>query len=388
MARVYALLQPDNTLLFARPRGSGWALSASRGGVDARGKNLTVILSGLDVSGHSAVIPARNENEARRAALYAVEDDVAENVEASHVALGEPDKAAPSAARQINVVSSAYLKDLISTLTEHGLEEAELMSAHSLLPDGDILYEAPGLVLGRLGERSFALDAGFGRDVLLSLTRSHPDIEIHGDHVAEALGRASSGAGANSFEVFLTQLATWAEQSDRGIRLRQGAFEPRRAVDLEGLGYWKTAGVLAAVAALGWFGAMVLETRAMNSRAEQLNTLSQEFARVGWPELGGDVRQVLATTGGADAAGDQFPGLLDATAVLYDGLARIEGSELRTLRYDKMRQQLTASIAFQSFADVDRLTTVLGESGLSARSGDSRQSGSRVIGDLTLEGAS
>lgn len=126
----------------------------------------------------------------------------------------------------------------------------------------------------------------------------------------------------------------------------------------------------------------------MNSRAEQLNTLSQEFARVGWPELGGDVRQVLATTGGADAAGDQFPGLLDATAVLYDGLARIEGSELRTLRYDKMRQQLTASIAFQSFADVDRLTTVLGESGLSARSGDSRQSGSRVIGDLTLEGAS
>lgn len=388
MARIYALLRPDETLLFARARGNGWAISTESNGVEARGRNLTVLLSGLDVTGLTAVIPARNENEARRAAPYAVEDDLAEGVEASHVALSDPDKSNPSAPREINVVSTARLSDIIAALGEQGWDEAEIVAAHSLLPEGNVLYEAPGLVLGRLGERSFTLDAAFGRDVLVSISAPHPEITIYGQHVADALGRPVSDAGANSLEALLVQLANWAEQSGRGIRLRQGAFEARRPIDLEGAGRWKLAGALAAVAAVGWFGAMVLETQAMNARATQLDTLAQEFARIGWPELDGDVRRVLATTGGRDGAADQFPGLLEVSAVLYNGLAEVDGSELRTLRYDRARRQLTASVAFESFADVDRLTTILGESGLTARSGDSRQSGSRVIGDLTLESGS
>nr|WP_070959622.1 type II secretion system protein GspL [Hyphomonas sp. Mor2] len=388
MARVYALLQPDETLLFARRRGDGWAIGPERVGVEARGRNLTVFLSGLDVTGLTALIPARNENEARRAAPFAVEDELAEGVEASHVALSDPDKSNPSAPRNVNVVASARFTDLISALRAEGLDEAEFMAAHSLLPEGNVLYEAPGLVLGRLGERSFTLDAGFGRDVLISLSAPYPEINIFGQHVADALGRRANEGGANSLEALLVQLATWADQTDRGIRLRQGAFEARRPIDLEGFGHWKLAGILAAVAAIGWFGAMVLETRAMNTRADQLDTLAAEFARVGWPELGGDVRQVLATSNSADPAADSFPGILDVSAVLYNGLAQVEGSELRTIRYDRARRQLTASISFESFADVDRLTTVLNDSGLSARSGDSRQSGSRVIGDLTLESGS
>ena len=386
MARVYALLQPDETLLFARARGTGWAVGTDPAGIEARGKNLTVFLSGLDVSGHSAMIPARNENEARRAAPFAVEDELAEGVEASHVALSELDKSDNSAARWLNVVSVSRLKDIVATLADRDFDDAEIIAAHSLLPMQNMLFEAPGLVLGRLGERSFTLDAGFGRDVLISLCASHSDVEIYGQHVAEALGRPPQEAGASSLEALLVQLAIWAERDGAGIRLRQGDFEARRPVDLEGIGHWKIAGILAAVAAVGWFASMVLETRAMNSRAVQLDTLAAEFARVGWPELGGDVRQVLSLPGGAESGSEQFPGVLDAAAVLYDGLAQVEGSELRTLRYDRARRQLTASIAFESFADVDRLTTVLSESGLSARSGDSRQSGSRVIGDLTLEG--
>ena len=388
MARVYALLQPDDTLLFARQRGSGWAISPDASGVETRGRNLTVFLSGLDVTGLTATIPARNENEARCAAPYAVEDELAESVEASHVALSEPDKSNPSVPRQINVVSNTRLENVIARLRNLGFDEAECMAAHSLLPHENVLYEAPGLVLGRLGERSFTLDAGFGRDVLISLSAPHSEISVQGQHVADALDRPTQGAGATSLEALLVQLATWAEQSGRGIRLRQGAFEARRPLELEGIDRWKLTGVLAAVAAIGWFGAMVMETRAMTARADQLDTLAQEFARIGWPELGGDVRQVLAISGGPDGLADQFPGLLDVSSVLYDGLAQVEGSELRTLRYDRARRQLTASVAFESFADVDRLTTVLSESGLTARSGDSRQSGSRVIGDLTLESGS
>jgi len=385
MSQVYALLQPDGSLLIARPRGNGWEVGQDVRGIEARGRNLTVFLSGLDVSGLTANIPARNENEARRAAPFAVEDDLAEGVEASHVALTAPNKANPAAPRRLNVISAATMSGIVSTLSDHGFDEAEIVAAHSLLPDGDVLYEAPGLVLGRLGERSFTLDAGLGRDVLISICEPHSDITIYGEHIADALGRSSAYPGASSLEAFLVQLVSWAEQKDRGIPLRQGAFEARSPIDLDGLDHWKLAGILAAATAIGWFGWIVLETNAMNARAEQLETLSQEFAQVGWPELGGDVRQVLAQSGGDHVQDQLFPPLLDAGALLYDGLAQVEGSELRTMRYDRVRRQLTASVAFESFADVDRLTTVLNQSGLTARSGDSRQSGSRVIGDLTLE---
>lgn len=389
MARIYALLTPDGDLLVARARGGDWSISANRQGIETRGRNLTVFLNGLDVLGLSATIPARTEKEARRAAPFAVEDDLAESVEDSHVALADENKNDPAAPRQINVVSSATMAELIQTLSDQGLEEAELVAAHNLLPSGDMLYEAPGLVLGRLGGRSFALDPSLGSDVLIGMSQSFPTAEIYGAQVARALNREALGAGATSLEALLTQLATWAEQGRSHIRLRQGSFEVRRQVDMQGLGQWKFAGVLAAVAAISWFASVALETNAMNTRAAALGELSQEFSRVGWPELNGDVQQALATSRNLNGDSTQpFLGLLDASAMLYDALGQVEGSELRTLRYDRVRRQMTASVAFQSFADVDRLTAILNSGGLSARSGDSRQSGSKVIGDLTLETSS
>ncbi|MEM7458725.1 MAG: type II secretion system protein GspL [Pseudomonadota bacterium] len=386
MARIYALLKPDGDLLIAHPRGSDWRVSQERKGIEARGRNLTVFLNGLDVLGLNVSIPARNDKEARRAAPFAVEDDLAETVEDSHVALADFDKDEAAKPREINIVSNAAMTELIQSLSEQGFEEAELVAAHSLLPAGNTLFEAPGLVLGRLDGRGFALDPSLGRDVLIGITEAHPDIEIYGAQVARAMGRSTQGSGAASLEALLVQLAKWAEAGRPHVRLRQGAFEARRQVDMAGFGRWKFAGVLAAVAAIGWFASVILETNAMNSRAQGLENLTQEFASVGWPELNGDVQQALAAARANSGDGSQgFLSLLDATGALYEALGQVEGSELRTIRYDRVRRQMTASVAFQSFADVDRLTAILNGGGLTARSGDARQSGSKVIGDLTLE---
>ncbi|MEO0450908.1 MAG: type II secretion system protein GspL [Pseudomonadota bacterium] len=389
MARLYTLLKPDGSLLCARQKGRDWVIASGLPGAEANGRNVTVFLNGLDVLGLSAVIPARNENQARRAAPFAVEDDLAETVEASHVALSPPDKSNPSLPRRINIASVDALKELTEQLSKLGLSEAEIVAAHSVLPTRDILVEAPGLLLGRLGGRSFAVDASIGRDVVVGLLDKHADAEIHGAHLAQAVGRNAQGEGISSLESFLLTLANWAEAGDTAINLRQGAFAPRRSVDLGGLQQWRFAGGLAAVMALGWFGSMIIETGAMNTRAVSLENLSTEFARVGWPEADGDVQQVLALSANTRVTNAQkFPPLLDASAILYDALSQVEGSELRTIRYDRLRGQMTASVAFESFADVDRLTAIINGSGLEARSGDSRQSGSKVIGDLTLESAS
>ncbi|MEM7328910.1 MAG: type II secretion system protein GspL [Pseudomonadota bacterium] len=389
MARIYALLKPDGDLLIAHPRGGNWKVDQDRRGIESRGRNLTVFLNGLDVLGLSVAIPARNDKEARRAAPFTIEDELAETVEESHVALADYDKDNMTKPREVNVVSAAAMTQLIQSLSEQGFDEAELVAAHSLLPPGNILYEAPGLVLGRLAGRGFALDPALGRDVLIGITDAHPEIEIHGAQVARAMGRSAQGAGAGSLEALLVQLAGWAESGRAFVRLRQGAYEARRQVDMAGFGRWKFPAALAAVAAIGWFASVILETNAMNARTQGLETLTEEFARVGWPELNGDVQQALAAARASSGESPQgFVSLLDATASLYDAIGQVEGSELRTIRYDRVRRQMTASVSFQSFADVDRLTAILSGGGLTARSGDARQSGSRVIGDLTLEAGS
>lgn len=389
MARIYALLKPDGDLLIARPRGGDWDVSEDRRGIEPNGRNLTVFLNGLDVLGLSVSIPARNEKEARRAAPFAIEDELAETVEESHVALADADRDNPAAPREVNVVSAQAMTELTKSLAAQGFDEAELVAAHSLLPQNNVLIEAPGLVLGRLNGRGFALDPSLGRDVLIGITKAHSEIEINGAQVARAMERPAQGAGLSSLEALLIQLAKWAEAGQPYIRLRQGGYEARRHVDMDGFGRWKLAGIIAAVAMIGWFATVILETNAMNNRAASLDNLSEEFSRVGWPELNGNVQQALATA--RTSAGDGAPGfmnLLDGTAALYDALAQVEGSELRSLRYDRTRRQMTASVAFQSFADVDRLTAILNSGALVARSGDARQSGTKVIGDLTLEAGS
>ena len=234
MARIYALLQPDGTLLTARQKGNGWVVSDTRNGIESRGRNLTVFLNGLDVLGLSAVVPARSEKEARRAAPFAIEDDLAETVEESHVALADPDKANPEAPRNINVISVQTLNEIVTALAEQDLHEAEVVAAHSLLPQQDILYQAPGLILGRLNGRSFAIDPSIGQDVLIGMTEAQAEVAVFGRQIAVALGRRVEGAGAKSLEALLIQLADWSEAGREPIRLRQGAFEARRPVDLDG----------------------------------------------------------------------------------------------------------------------------------------------------------
>lgn len=386
MAQVYALLQPDGSLLVARARGDDWIMSDNLSGVDKNGRNVTVFLSGFDVLGLAAIIPAKNEAQARRAAPFAVEDDIADAIEHSHVALAPANKHDPNEPRRLNIASSEALRGIVDDLSLKGLSEAEIVAAHSVLPNQDILFEGPGLLLGRLGHRSFTLDASIGRDVVLSLIDGYADIEICGHHLSQALNRPSQGPAAETREALLRQLIIWAQGSDVGINLRQGQFAPSRSIEFGSLKQWRTVGALAAVAAIGWFGALAVETHAMKMRSAGLDQLAEEFARVGWPETNGDVQQVLALSASERGSnGQAFPSLLDASAILYDALNQVEGSELRTIRYDRLRGQMTASVAFESFADVDRLTAIVNTTGLRARSGDSRQSGSKVIGDLTLE---
>ena len=384
MAASYALLLADETLIFANRKGGEWVAADSPTDAGPRGRNLTVFIDGRDVLGLRVNLPARNEKEARKAAPFAVEDDIAEAAEAVHVALSEPASSDPSL-RTINVVSQDMMTSLTGKISDIGYPEADIVSAHSLMPEGDCLVAAADVLLGAIGRRSFALDEAIGTDVLRGLVETSLDIKIYGNQLADALGRPAAGSALPNHDDLLIWLAEQSEQGLGGISLRQGQYQSKRPVDLKGIKQWRLVGALAAVIGIGWFANTVLETQAMNARTAELDRLSAEFAQAGWPDTNGDVQRALTLSGAVQGGSNAgLPSALTTVSILYDSLGTVPGAELRSLRFDMARGQLSAVIAFDGFADVDQLASAVQSRGLAATAGDSRQSGGKVVGDLTI----
>lgn len=384
MAQIYGLLRDDGSLICARKIAGGVEPVADVANVS--GKEITVFVLGTNVLSLTASVNARNEAEARRAAPYAIEDEVGEAVENLHVSLG-PKGDDAIAMRRMLVTSKSDMDGIVSALQAARLDDAAVIAAHSILPVGNTLISTGCHVLGRLGERSFVLEASIGADVFGGLIRDHPDITVLGEPLARDLGLAVSGHGFDDDTALLEALIGWQDEAP-AINLRQGAYEVRRASSLGDIKRWRLAGVLAATALAGWFALSLSQTRAMQARTETLNARIAEFTAAGWPEANGDAAQAevmaRATRGTAPAG---FPAALDAIASLYDSLTGVEATELRSLRYDRARGMLRAVVAYEQFADGDALVSALSRDGLNVSLGEARQSGAKVVSEITLEAA-
>jgi general secretion pathway protein L len=383
MTSNYALLRSDGSLLFAQAGGQGTEVLPSAPTVT--GKNVTVFVMGSNVLSLQSPINARNEAEARRAAPFAIEDDIAGAVEDVHVALGP--KPSDGGARTLKAVSRVDMSVMIAILAASGLEDADIVAAHSVLPQGNCLVEVGKFVLGRLGTRTFALEAGVGADVFGGLTRDFDDVAIYGEALAQSLGRSQVGAALDGDEALLLALAKWAQDASP-VSLRQGDYEVRRAASMGDLKRWRSLGVLAAVALAGWFTVTLFQTSAMQARTQTLNARIAEFTATGWPEANGNAAQA-ETIAHAQRRGGAvgLPPAMDLVANLYATLDGIEASQLRSLRYDRKRGVMAAVIAYDSFADGDALVAAMSRQGLTVQLGDARQSGDKVVSELTVEAA-
>lgn len=387
MAEVFAFLRDNGALLYARRRGDGWQVSERRRDAGPRGRKACIIVPGTEVLGLEAVIPARNEAQVRKAAPFAVEDDVGEPIENAHVALG-PKPLDSQSLRAINVASNDQMQSWLEMLRAAGLQDASLVAAHSILPQGNVLVDTGALVLGRLNGRTFSLERSVGDDVFIGLVEGVGDVQVFGSSLASALNLSPASDDLEDEAAVYGLLAGWANERPL-IDLRQGPFQVRRSVDLKGIKNWRWAGAMAAVLTLAWFATLGLQTHAMNQRSAELRTRITSFVQAGWPEAGGDPQRALAQINAARGqSSSSFPSVLSATAILFEGLQAVEGSELRSIRYDRQRQQLSAIVSFDGFEGADALTTAISENGLSVRAGDARQSGNRVIAEMTLEAAS
>lgn len=343
------------------------------------GDDVVLFVPGTEVTCLSVALPARNEREARRAARFAIEDDVASPVEELHVALSAKQG---DDARQLWVCHEALMEAWTGRLMAAGVDDVQIVPEFAVLPPEDVALDAGERLLLRVNGQPMALDSTVPDDLLRAVASSgETPLSIYGNHLAARLGLHPAG------DVAIHPLQTLADlysANEPAMDLRQGQFAKRTSLSLPDFGKWQVPAAIAASAALIWLGYINLETRSLNRASEILRAEAQARYTAVYSDEG---RVTNPAARVQDKLGSRGPGALDfeaTAAVLYASIQSVEGASLRTLRFDREQGLIRVSVEYGAYGDDLQLAEALSASGLRAELGDTRNAGNRITGELTL----
>lgn len=351
------------------------------GGVAALRSNdeLIAFVPGTDVTHLQTEIPAKTDREARRAALFAVEDELAAPPDTLHVSVSAKSE---TGQRTLLVCDSGKLAEWIALLDGLDLAPIALVPEYCVLPDTDCAVDLGSRIASRIGGRSFCVDQDGSVELLPALLDgAGDDLEIHGAHLARQIGYTA----AEDVEAHpLLTLARLHSLFGHGQDLRQGRFAAGQDLVWAQLRPWKRPAALCGAAMGCWLASIAVETALLNTASEALERRAQSAytTAFGTAPVGGDPASSI-TARLASSRGGRLD-FQEATAALYLVLQSAEGSTLRTLRFDEAANELRVSVDYTRYGDDLRIVEALTEAGLSADVGDTRASGALISGDLTV----
>lgn len=324
-----------------------------------------IFAPGADVSTVSVVLPVKSEAEARRAVGYAVEDDIAASIEASHFALG-PAGSDLQTPRLIQVVSLDLMQSWHDWLSGHPhLHCAKLISGQSLLKSGEI-YDVGGGIIGRKHDHVFALDADMPMDVIHALLDGERPVQF-------------------SKADLVKHLAARIGEGETYIDLQQGPFKARKSVDMSSFRAWRLSGALAAALAAAWLTLSLIDVSAMRAEQKDIEASIAAAYQKALPDAPQPTNYIRAVSQAVNTRGESGDlTFRDASAALYSALEYISDAQLMGIRYDGEEGELIATIAYSSYGDDAGLKAVLSEIGVTANLGDVRQESIGVVGDVTI----
>jgi general secretion pathway protein L len=392
---VFAALPDHETdaVLFAVQGASGvWTVSATPPEGMGRGRDLIAFAPSTRVTTRRMTLPTRHAPEARRAAGFQLEDELAEPLETLHIAVA-PLTGTLASVREVRVVARVTLAGWIETLTRLGLPDAAILPETAVLDAGDAVADLGTRVAARIGGSGFGLDADMAADVLGAMQPEGASLSVHGERLAAALGRAPASPGGTDPGEALVWLAgqgmerrrdaSWVSRHD----LREGDFARRGAAGEGGGPAWLSPlglGLVAACAALAGL-LPVLQAGALDRQVQSVRDATTALARDALGDLstGDPVGTLLAAED--PAVSGTAPGVRIMAGAVYEALAQVEGARVRALRWDGSAARLTVTLTVPGFADTDRLSESLRAAGLAVRVGDARQEANGVTGDFVLE---
>ncbi len=272
----------------AGPESGPLTLAAARLGTRA----LIVLVPGADVLLTHAQLPsARSSVKVQQLVPFALEEQLAEDIEALHFALGRRDGAGRT---PVAVVARARMSAWLAALRAAGLEPTALYADTQLLPANPAqtvaLLERDAVTVRPPGAEAVTLAAealpealelaeadGAGRGLILYA--SEADWQRHGAAVEALRGRFEAlqvqRLPGDALELFARALP-----ASEAIDLLQGAYAPSRSL-IAGARAWRWAGGLAAALLGLHLIGQGLELAVLHRREHALDAaLTQVFQRV------------------------------------------------------------------------------------------------------------
>lgn len=379
-------LSPEEGVHWRIVDGRGENVGGGEGQLDQLPRNIGgsvhLVLPGQAVSTICAHVAAKSDKQLRSAAPYAIEDELARDLDDVHVSIGP--KRTLTDDRVFWIADHALLEQWREALAGVGLSIRSIHADHMLSPNvqDKIAYVDRGKAwLVKYDEWSASIDKSLGEPFLEAVCK-------------QAFEAANEGGEKQNWETALTAyesddvLSLLASRAvERGPSLLQGDYQ--RGVEQSGsafeFGTWKLPIGFTAAAALAVIGfaaaeGAVLRAKTSDLRQETEQTFKQAFPQVSRVRnLRAQLRQQMANQGGV-ASGE----FLVLSGLLANAVNTVDGVTVQSLRYDQQLSELQASVSFSSYEDMTQLKTVVEEAGGVVREGGSRQSGGERVGEITV----
>ncbi len=205
--------------------------------------------------------------------------------------------------------------------------------------------------------------------------------------VETELSEAILDAGQNippeiDAERFLQKIATALKAGHGPINLRQGQYIKRSTA---GLAKYKRSGLIAAGILLAFIGGNVFQGYNTGQKTAALKAQISEIHTEIFPGKDVPDNPALAVIRAQAAlkSGNQQE-FVKLSALLASSIQKVAGVEVASLRYDAAKSQLSLSINYSSFDDVERLKQAAAANGGAFAESGTRQSGDGLSGDAIL----
>ena len=340
-----------------------------------------LVLPGDRINTHLTTLSAKNERQIRAAAPFAIEDDVASDLEDVHLALGP--LVSETGIRIVQAIDRQYLSAWLDAAKATGLALNSIVADHTLLSSSDEACRRIG-VGGRslisYGLWSASIDDALKDQLTLpaiteaaSVLSSSPESQAENPEISD---------------IEVDDPLSYLSEKTFGstISLMQGEFEDRNASGNSPLDFsqWRIPAVLVASVALLLSGLTTYEGVRYRQETQIARAETESIFKAAFPDVTRVVNpraQLRAQLGSSGSSGSDF---LALNSILTSAIEANTGVDVHSIRYDVQQSQLQASISFSAYSDLAQLKEGIGGLGGQVEEGGSRQSGGRRLGEITV----
>ena len=376
------------------PESGPLSLAASR----AAGRPVIVLVPGADVLLMQPQLPAgRSGAKLQQLVPYALEEQLAEDIDALHFAIGRRS----GARTPVAVVARRKMDEWLAGLRSSGIEPAALHADSQLLPDN------PTQAVALLEDDSVTVRTPSGTVTLLPVDtlgealESHPPQalpEVASQGLILYAGQDQWERHAGSVEALRERLEgiqvqllgsdpllLFAQQLSKGspINLLQGPYASRGTLG-SGWRAWRVAaGLLGALIVLHLAG-QGTELIVLRQRDRQLDAAIGQVFHAAMPGTQGtqEARRRMAQRLKQIRASEAEGGFLTALGTLARARAAVPGTQFEAMSFRS--GVLDLKLSAPTVDGLDRLTRSLGQQGWQAHLVSGTPQGSRFEGDIRL----